>query len=134
VDRLAKTRKEVVAAARALIGTPYHHQGRLPGKALDRFCEATFEDVRAYDAYGRGRSLTDELTRWLVPVPLDDEKPGDVLTFHVFDRHRATHCGIVTEYGLLHTYFKVKRVVEHTMDDRWKSKRMGAFRFPGVED
>ena len=29
------TPKDVVAAARALIGTPYHHLGRLPGVGID---------------------------------------------------------------------------------------------------
>lgn len=136
-------RTELLAEARTWLGSPYKHQGRLHGVGVDcvgiviglaKFCGTPFKDVPAYLPDASDININIELGRWLQLLPMDRVRPGDVLTFWVRNERWPQHCGIVSDYGLIHTHASVGRVVEHRMDERWERRRWQAFRFPEVTD
>lgn len=141
-------KEQIVAIARETIGTPYAHQQRLNGVAMD--CAG----VPAYVAtrlgmgggddpanYGRApipQRMRGEVDKRLIRVAKADMQPGDL----VWIRFRAvpTHFAILGDYrygglSLIHAYNGdgVKSVVEHRMDQTWLDRIVGVWRFPGVE-
>lgn len=120
---------EIVEAARKYLGTPFHHQGRLGGVGLDcigllvnvgRDCGAVFEDRIDYSRYPDGRTLIQECEKNLV---LEDvPAPGRIGIFYFKHNYLPQHVGIFTSYGMIHTYTRVRRVVEHVFDDYWKAR------------
>lgn len=132
-------RADVVAAARAWLGTPFRHQGRLRGRGCD--CAGLLIGV-AHDlglsdfdftAYGHLphadtlRRLCDAHMR---PIPIADARPGDVLLMRWVDEPQ--HLAIVTDIGVIHAYASARKVTEHGMDDAWRRRIVAAYALPGV--
>jgi cell wall-associated NlpC family hydrolase len=140
-------RAEVVAAARALVGTPYQHQGRLPGVALDcagvvicvaRACgliEADF-DVTGYTPRPDGTLLA-YCDRYLTRIEQDAAGPGDVIV--------TRFGGEAQHFGILSPYLHGGQAVVHAVTGRGvletrllfgtapaAMKFVAAFRLPGV--
>ena len=64
-----------------------------------------------------------------------DYEPGDILVFWINERNRRPqHIALKSDYGMIHTYQDIGRVVEHVMDFRWIERFICAYRFPGLED
>jgi uncharacterized protein YijF (DUF1287 family) len=64
-------------------------------------------------------------------------QPGDIVSIRFGTS--VSHLAIVTEYedglGLIHAYSSgAAKVVEHRLDEVWRSRIVGCFEFPGVED
>lgn len=134
-------RAAIIAAARELLGTPFRHQGRLPGKALDCIgvpltvawaLGIETPDFRAYNRNPDGRMMHRELSRrmdWTAKA-----EPGDLIEMTMVGPF-PHHVGIVSElHGvrhLIHAYRPVKMVVEQPMDTL-PGRVIGAFAFPGV--
>jgi NlpC/P60 family putative phage cell wall peptidase len=129
----------IIATARTYVGTPFQHQGRLKGVALD--CAGLIVGVAqelelfthtniAYARQPDGHSLLVELRGWLDEIPVGEHIPGDVLVFWFLRNVRwPQHLGIETDVGLLHTCQHTGRVVEHGLDERWRKRLCHAFRF-----
>jgi uncharacterized phage protein (TIGR02218 family) len=93
---------EIVAAARTWLGTPWRHQGRLKGVAVDcgglilgvgrEFGLLDF-DVHAHGRIPDGQQLRVLCDRHLVSKPIAEAAPGDVLLMR-FTRH-PQHLAIV---------------------------------------
>lgn len=123
---------EVVQAARAFLGAPYHHQGR---SAYGMDCAGLI--VAAYaalgitlidlPAYGREpwrdglrRCVEDNFQR------ADREvEPGDILLLRV--RREPQHLAIVTDRGMIHSYASVGKVVETSLDAFWRDRIVGVY-------
>ena len=130
------TRAEFIAAARDYMGTPFHHQGRLPGVGLDCIglivvaLEATGMRVTDRQDYGRrpdGHSLAVALAAHGAR-PVADYRPGDVLLF-AFDR-RPQHVALMSAPGkIIHAYAPAGKVVETFLTAPWKRRLAGAWRF-----
>lgn len=133
------TRAEIVAAARQWLGVPYHHQGR------SRFgvdCAGLIvvvarsigvdvsSDVRGYGLSPEGERLRRILETAARPVAFS--RPGDILLFRFVALPQ--HLGIQTDVGVIHSHARVERVVEHRLNDVWRSRIVGRFAFPGVSD
>jgi cell wall-associated NlpC family hydrolase len=142
------TTAEIVGYARELIGTPYQHQQRLPGLAMD--CAAvpvhvgkklglSFDDITNYGRQPRPDEMKKALEGNLQRVSLDLMQPGDVVWMRIHTEPQ--HFGILGDYlygglSLIHAYngmMAVQRVGEHRLDAQWRAKIIGAWRFPGVE-
>ncbi len=138
------TRADIVKAARAWEGTPFRHQGRGPNY-LD--CAGLLvvvaaqvgihtENPKGYKRLPDGVTVNTIMSRNLKRIRNTDIQPGDVVQLE--DRQYVCHMGIVTdlngELGLIHAYGKVgvMKVVEHTLDDEWRSRITGAFSFKGI--
>ena len=140
-------RPEVVAVARAWIGTPYLHQASLQGVGTD--CLGLLrgvwravmgqepQSVPAYTMDWSEASGTEEMLaaafRWLVEKPLAEAALGDVIVFRMRPGFVAKHVGIVSAFGpeprFIHAYTG-HGVVENALTQPWARRIAGRFAFP----
>lgn len=135
----AMDRSDIVSVARAWVGTPWRHQGRLKGHSCDcvglLIGVARELDLGDYRKPYRRRPNVEEmraaLGEHLREIPQEDARGGDVL--YLSFAGEPTHVGILSSPTMLiHAYQPVGRVVEHTIDGRWRKRIVAAYRFPGV--
>ena len=132
---------DIITAARIHLGTPYRHQGRVPGLALD--CAGLFVAVchdlglQVEDEEGYGRTPFKGLLEqcidrqpFLTRVPREQMQAGDVLLmrFQTDPQHVAFHAGDT----MIHAYSNVGRVVEHRLADVWRARIVHVYRFEGA--
>lgn len=133
--------EDILKAARSAMDTPFRHQGRVAGLALD--CAGLFVHVcrelhlQVIDEQGYGRNPFQGLLKqcidrqpFLFRVALDQMQAGDVLLMR-FDRepqHIAFHAGET----MIHAYEKSGRVVEHRLADVWRKRIVHVYRFEGL--
>lgn len=128
----------ILAAARACIGTPFVHQGRIPGRALDcaglvvAVAQAIGADYRDVQGYGRtpsGRRLECVLDDQpcLERIAAMDRQPGDVLLIRFAGDPQ--HLAIFAGDTLIHSYASVGSVCEHRLASVWASRIVCAYRF-----
>lgn len=132
---------DIITAARVHLGTPYRHQGRVPGLALD--CAGLFVAVcqdlglQVEDEAGYGRTPFKGLLEqcidrqpFLTRVPREQMQAGDVLLmrFQTDPQHVAFHAGDT----MIHAYSNVGRVVEHRLADVWRARIVHVYRFEGA--
>jgi len=138
------TARDIVRLARGYLGTPFHHQGRIPISGLD--CVGLVvrvasdmgipvQDDTKYPRVARdNRMLEVMLHNGLTPIPAFLQQPGDVLVFWFNSAKRwPQHAAFRTDYGMLHTYTTVGRVVEHGYTPPWQKRLLAVLRFPEVE-
>lgn len=141
-----------IAAARSMLGTPYRHQGRLPGVALD--CvglpfAAAWEcglvdrsvDVRDYAPTPDGRSLIENCDRLLVRKRLSEIALGDLLVtrwekdpqhFAIVADHPSGGFSVIHAKGLAGNGRRGS-VIEHHLDRDTLSRAVALFRIPGMQ-
>jgi len=140
-------RAEIVAAAREVLGTPYGHQGRVGGLALDCAGVPVYVAQRLgvpladFTRYGRApvpAEMRSALNANLRRVPVADLAPGDVVWMRFGGVPQ--HLGIVGDYrhgglSLIHAYngAGLDRVVEHRLDATWRARIVACWRYPGVD-
>lgn len=132
-------RREVVEAARRQIGTPYRHQGRVAGLALDcvgllvlaaREAGCEVVDCEAYGPLGDADLIERFMAQNAAPIAPEQVEPGDILGLRVGRGSRPLHLALRTDLGLLHTDARLGRVVEHGMDRKWFARVVAAWRLP----
>ena len=137
------TAADVVAAARGHRDTPWQHQGRLPGVALDcaglLICVARQLGLVApdFDINGYGRVPDGTMPEWcdqyLERVP--DPVYGGVLMCAI--AQDPQHLGIVGDYrhggfSFIHASSGAGKVVETRLMWARNQRLVRAYRFPGV--
>lgn len=143
------TRADIVKAARALLGTPYLHQGRVPGLSggvdcigvcvcVARACgmKPASWNITGYRRIPDGHSLMHHLREEMAAeVGQPDMRPGDLV---VLDWGKYPHhVGIVGDHtlgglSLIHANNATRRVDEHRLVIQSPARFVAAFRFPGV--
>ena len=140
--------QDIVIQARTWLGTPFHHQARLKGKGCDclglivgvvdelGLKDKNGQPLSGYDevTYSKepnGAYLMEKLTDLLDEVPIAEARAGDLALFKV--RENPQHMAFLTDYegtlGMVHSYAPARRVVEHRLDDDWKSRLVKVFRW-----
>jgi cell wall-associated NlpC family hydrolase len=133
------TAADLIAAARACLDTPFIHQGRLPGQALDcagllvavaRAVGADYRDVAGYSRSPSGGLLEYAMDNQpcLVRVPdLNARQPGDVLLmrFTGDPQHLTLYAGNT----IIHGYEAVGRICEHRLTEQWARRIVRVYRF-----
>jgi NlpC/P60 family putative phage cell wall peptidase len=137
----------ITRAARGWIGTPYVHQASCRGVGADclgllrgvwrEVIGAEPEAVPAYtpdwDEVARGEVLNAAAGRWLRPVPVGGQGPGQVLLFRMRDGAVAKHLGISAEQAgcvsFIHAY-SGHGVVESPLSEPWARRIVARFSFP----
>lgn len=140
MSRPTPTPADIIAHARACVGTPFLHQGRQPGLGLD--CAGLVAIVAHglglsdYDHAGYARNARGQeflqhfIAGGALVVPRADLRAGCIAVFR--DRAHMCHCGIVGEKAereggplrrtLIHAYRPNRKVVEDwwstDLDDR----------------
>lgn len=130
----------ILSAARTMLETPFRHQGRLPGVALDcagfvaetaRLLGLPVADQTDYARNPTGGLLESALDGQPCLVRVTDgPQPGDVLLMR-FDGD-PQHLGIYTGENLIHAWQVVGKVCEHRLDDAWRRRIVRVYRFVGV--
>ncbi|HEY4112855.1 MAG TPA: hypothetical protein VGM17_02235 [Rhizomicrobium sp.] len=138
---------EIVAAARAWLGTPYIHQASVKGVGCDclgllrgiwrELVGPEPEGLPAYSAdwaeAKRQETLRDALARHLAPVALHAIAPGNIVLFRMLTHGPAKHCGIVGQMDGRRTLIHArqnKRVSEEMFTGAWLRKLAYAFAMP----
>ena len=143
------TRAELVAAARAWLGTRWMHQASLRGVGADciglivgvaRDCGLPEAAAWAADptskGYGRAPDpamLLAAAERYLDPIPVDAAVAGDILLmrFTIEPQHFAIVSALEPR-SIIHAYSGARKVVEHRLDELWWSRILRAYRYRGV--
>lgn len=116
-------RHEFINAARAYVGTPFHHAGRVKGVGVDcmgliccagREIKYPFEDILAYSRSASGFSLVERCAEYLDEIDVGAQEPGDIGLFWT-DRSSKLpqHACIFTDYagklGMIHAWEQAGR-------------------------
>jgi hypothetical protein len=142
----------IVKSARELIGTPYHHQGRVWGAnggtdclgLIVYVCQSLgipYTDRQGYSRHCSGINLIEEFAK---QCPQSEERGiGKILIFSM--RRYPCHCAIESEIRgiptIIHAYNSLESnprdgksspncVTEHLMGEWWENKIVGIFDFP----
>jgi NlpC/P60 family putative phage cell wall peptidase len=125
----------VVASARACLGTPFHHQGRVAGIGLDciglvihafRAAGLVIDDQVDYGRRPDGKRLEVALHRHGF-VQVEDRRAGDVLLFR-FNRAPQHVALAIGEGAMIHAYAPVGRVVEAGLSESWQHRLCAIYR------
>ena len=140
------SRADIITEARRWVGTPFKHQGRRRGRAVDcaGLIIGTGLATGAIDGYkeiGYGRQPNPErmgghLNQWMELIPVSEARDGDVYWFRFI---QPMHVGFASTLpdgraGVIHAWQDIGRCVEHGLDDTWRRRIVAAFRFHGVTD
>lgn len=130
---------DIVAAARALIGTPFRHQGRLPQVGLDCaglgivVAKSIGIEIKDYTGYPRTpfdgmlKKMFDEQEN-LQQIGIHDIESGDVLLLRI--TAAPQHVAIYVGNGyMVHAYQAIGKVAEQRIDEIWTRKIVAAYRF-----
>lgn len=130
----------LVDAARSFVGTPWHHQARVPGVGIDcvgvlvcgaRRARIRVHDVPDYPTTPHGLWLIDELAKQMVRIALADMRLGDVLAFTW--QSAPWHVAIVSKLdplSIIHAWRQVSTCVEQTLAESWRARIHSVWRFP----
>ena len=141
-------RADIVAAAKAVERTPFHHQGRVPGVGLDcvglyiHICQQLgleFIDTTGYARDPYDGTLERELDRQpcLERIPLSEAGEGDLLAMRISKapQHIAIHAGFIGGHPyIIHSSEEAGHVCHHRVDSMWRHRILMAYRFKGVEE
>jgi len=131
-------RRRIFLTARTCVGRPFRHQGRRPGSGLD--CVGLIVHVAkalglsGFDVmdYKRipGRKA---ISRYAGAAGFEEQSkaammPGDVLILR-FGRY-IEHSAIVSDRGIIHACETYGKVVEHALDEEWRSRIISVYSFP----
>lgn len=144
----AVRRDTIVAAARAWLGTPYHHQASVRGVGTDCLgllrgvwrevygCEAELPPPYTRDwAEARGREeLIAGAARHLRLTTKAEMRPGDVLVFRLRAAAPAKHVGLLaTPTTFIHAV-EGAPACEVALQGWWRRRIAAVFAFRGVYD
>jgi cell wall-associated NlpC family hydrolase len=134
------TADQIISAARECLGTPFKHQGRIVGLALDcagvvvHVCERfgiTVEQPAAYGRLPHDAMLEVWIDKqdfiWPVAIP----QAGDILLMKFTGDPQ--HLAIFTGENVIHAYEEIGRTVEHRLDAKWRKRIVKAYRFRDLE-
>jgi cell wall-associated NlpC family hydrolase len=141
------TGAEIVAAARALLGVRYAHQGRsragldcigLPVLVRAELGLAPLDAAPGYARTSTAFEMLDFCRAQMTEVAPAQIRPGDIL---VQINGTGRHMAIVCDYplcpdslGIIHAWLPNKRVTECRLDDTFMQTVRGCFRFPEVTE
>lgn len=139
---------DAVAEARTWLGTPFKHQGCVRGAGCD--CIGLIKGVglalglvdydpsspqaRAFANYSvmpNPRRMREGLATWLVQIPVAEATLADIY-FMAWGRE-PQHVALITDCGIIHSYSRAGKVVEHRLDDLWCSRIVAAYRYPAFK-
>lgn len=142
-------RAEFVETVLSYVGTPYHHQGRMPGVGLDCpgpvICAARHHGIMPPEfnvtAYGRipdGQALKAHCAAYMEPITWDQATIADVVLAG-FRNGPPQHMGIIVDKSPDKTYwvqaegYRHKKVIKSRLvfGDRFMQFH-AAYRVPGL--
>jgi cell wall-associated NlpC family hydrolase len=132
--------EDIVIEARGWLGARWRHQGRsrngidCAGLVLEvaRVRRGSTVDIRNYNRIEANEQMLAHCRQHMTEIPIRQAAPGDVMVFGLGD---SRHMGIVGDYkygglSLIHAYLAARKVVETRIDEQWRARARGCFRFP----
>jgi len=149
------TPQEITACARTYVGSPWRHQGRLKGKAVDciglivgvakelGFTEALFNEPYGPtpDGHRLAREFEARCDIMWKPDPLEpmivnpnDFQEGDIalMAWKTYPMHCAFLARGNETWNIIHSFAQIGRVCEHGYDDVWLARTKAVYRFKGM--
>lgn len=142
------TSRGIIETARETLGTPFRHQGRIAGQALD--CAGLIvhvatshnfkiSDMEAYPELPNGELeavLAQHVAAGAIRrITLSEMQPGDIVLMRFEKEPAPRHLGILGyDNTLIHAWAVTGKVCEHLIDAAWRRRIVGAWRFEGVKD
>jgi NlpC/P60 family putative phage cell wall peptidase len=137
-------RPDIVAIARAWLGTPYHHQASVRGAGCDCiglvrgiWRELYGREAQAVPAYTRdwaessGReTLIEAGRRHLIEIAPSEAAPGAVLVFRYRGTTIAKHAAILATPDTMIHAMEGAPVCEVSLSPWWRRRLAAAFSFP----
>lgn len=114
------------------------HQGRECGVGLDcggviehvaKKIGVTYIDPVGYSVIPRPNIILDALSILSTEIREDESMPGDIVTMKIGHHDRVIHCGILSDYGVIHAVSRVGMVVETIIDQNPTYKIVGWRKF-----
>ena len=145
---MSLARQDIVAEARAWIGTPYRHQASLKGVGCDCLglvrgiwrAVIGSEPERAppyapdWAEAACGEPLAEAGARHLVAIERHAFRAGDVVLFRWRANLAVKHAAIITAPDKMVHAHDGAAVAEVALAPWWRRRLAYAFRFPGVEE
>lgn len=139
------TRAAIVAEAKTWCGTRWAHQqskkgvgadciGLIAGVARALGIDGADEFDRSVKGYGREPDPVQTL-KWCAQLlePATDLLPGNILYLRVPKVAHPLHFALVSDGGyMIHSNVTIGRVVEHRLDDVWRSRIARVFAYRGL--
>ena len=137
---------DVIAAARAWLGTPYHDKASLRGVGCDclGLARGVWRDLvgaepqpippysRDWGETGVREVLAEGARAMMIEIPLAQIGPGALVLFRMAPRAIAKHVGILTAQDrFIHAYDRLG-VIEEALTTAWSRRIAFAFRFPAA--
>lgn len=139
-----ETAAEIIAIARETLGTPYQHQQRINGIAMDCAGPVIYtakrlgnpvEEILNYGRLPNPAEMQRALSSNLIRVPRASIQLADVVWMRI--ENEPQHLGIICDYphggfSLLHATNAagIDAVVEHRLDRNWMAKILSVWRWP----
>lgn len=144
-------RAAFIAAVQSYVGTPWHHQGRLPGVGMDcpapLICAARAVGLAPPDAdingYGRvpdGHALEALCRQYMDPIAYAEREPGDAVLVR-FQHGHPQHLGVLVEVAHDRQYWIEAEGVRYKQVRRSRlvltnrdTQLVGCYRVRGIDD
>lgn len=88
-----------------------------------------YTDPIGYSMIPRPNIVLDALAIFSTEIPSAYSMPGDIVTIKIGRHDRIIHCGILSDYGVIHAVGSVGRVIETVIDNNPTYKIAGWRRF-----
>lgn len=135
------TRSQVIEVAKSYLKTPFVHQGRTRGVGLDcaGFIVVTCQDLGLpiIDEFGYSRLPSNGLLERVCDsqsiaykVSITQIEPADILLMKFINQPQ--HLAIYTGNSIIHSWEQPGMVCEHSLNDLWRSRIVGAYRLQGI--
>jgi cell wall-associated NlpC family hydrolase len=124
-----------VATVESYVGTPFHHQGRLPGVGLDcagvvvcalREAGVEVEDITGYSRLPMQGLFLTMVKKQCDQVTFDDLQDGDLCMFRF--RSEPQHLAVYKNGQIIHALQDAKKVITQDLDSLWKARLVGCWR------
>lgn len=134
------TADEIVAAARSALRTPFRHQGRIAGRALDcaglivhvaKTIGVAYLDVPAYGRMPHAGLLQQTLDANSCIERVATHQAGDILLMRFTGEPQ--HLAICAGESIIHSYANAGEVCEHRLSSMWAARIVAVYRFKGIE-
>ncbi len=133
------TADDIITAARSCLDTPFLHQGRIPGLALDCaglvVAVAQYLGVEHVDLGGYSRNPSNGILEQALDLQpclerVAAKQTGDVLLMRIGTEPQ--HLAILDGENIIHAYSSVGNVCEHRLTEQWVRRIVRVYRFKGM--
>ncbi len=130
--------KKIISIARSCVGSSFRHQGRDPANGLDciglivyvaKAIGLTGFDHKDYKKIPEKFAISRQaIAAGFMACPRNDLTAGHILILK-FGKY-LEHAAIISDRGIIHACEKYGKVVEHGLDDVWRSRITSVHAFP----